>query len=45
MIASDKPDEFKESLNHVSSRIEATTQYNRQFIDTLKELEKVNMSI
>ena len=40
VIASDKPDEFKESLNHVSSRIEATTQYNRQFIDTLKELEK-----
>ncbi|TBW68172.1 YhgE/Pip domain-containing protein, partial [Staphylococcus epidermidis] len=37
---SDKPTEFKEPLENVSSRLENATKYNQQFIDILSELEK-----
>ncbi|HDE0242258.1 TPA: YhgE/Pip domain-containing protein [Staphylococcus aureus] len=40
ILASDKPSDFRESLDNVKSGLEYTTQYNQQFIDTLKEIEK-----
>ncbi|MDK4214015.1 YhgE/Pip domain-containing protein [Staphylococcus warneri] len=40
ILASDKPTEFKEPLENVSSRLENATKYNQQFIDILSELEK-----
>ena len=40
ILASNNPAEFKETLDNVKSRLEYTTQYNQQFIDILKELEK-----
>ncbi|HCV0699481.1 TPA: YhgE/Pip domain-containing protein [Staphylococcus aureus] len=40
ILASDKPSDFRESLDNVKSGLEYTTQYNQQFIDILKEIEK-----
>lgn len=45
ILASDKPTEFKEPLENVSSRLENATKYNQQFIDILSELEKMKMLI
>lgn len=45
ILASDKPSDFRESLDNVKSGLEYTTQYNQQFIDTLKEMRRMKMLI
>ncbi|MEB7754503.1 YhgE/Pip domain-containing protein [Staphylococcus pseudoxylosus] len=38
-ISTDKPKDFKETLDNIKSRLEVTSKSNQQFIDVLSELE------
>lgn len=40
IVASNRPSQYNSSLNNIKQRLENTTSFNQQFIDTLKELEQ-----
>ena len=47
IISTDKPKDFKETLDNIKSRLEVTSKSNQKFIDILSELEdreKVDLS-